>query len=210
MKTRLRQVACAALVTLLVLLLPYSASAKVPDSAGAGTARTESGDEFRWGISVSAIRFRASRSAARPGRERVLEPDIRGFSGQFGFQFSWLPPGDGWRLNLADGTALQLFSVGFMILGEVNADRLEQSDMSLAFILGFLNNTVGIGVGIDLYRGIGILGQGGPSAATAYTGVLSHLLVSEGEMTAENVVGVVFINIVGLVEAISGSGAPHE
>jgi len=170
-----------------------------------GQIALENGDQIRWGIVLSAVRFRVSRRADQPGRVRDFQPDVSVFSGQFGFQVVWDPESVPFRVGLEGGGDFQLFSVGFQILGAIEDDNFEQSELSVSLSIGMLNNVLGVGVGIDLYRGVAIQGRDGEGTSTAYTGLLSWALATEGELTIENLMATLYLNVSGIAELITGA-----
>lgn len=177
------------------------------DTGKSGQAQLANGDEVRWGLAFSAVRFRVSRRADQVGRLRDYQPNVDFFSGQFGFSVAWLPHGSPARLELSAGNTLQLFSIGFQIMGQLRTEIPAQSELSFILSLGMFNNVVGIGIGIDLYRGVPILGANGiVGGDTAYTGLLSWAVADEGEITPENFVGILFIDVTSAVDAIRGMG----
>ncbi|HJL17294.1 MAG TPA: hypothetical protein RMH99_16625 [Sandaracinaceae bacterium LLY-WYZ-13_1] len=165
------------------------------------------GDAISWGLVLSAVRFRVSRREDQPGRVRDYQPDIDVFSGQFGFQVIWNPDDPPFTVELEDGGSLQVFSIGFQLLGAIDTERFEQSELAITLSIGLLNNVLGLGFGFDLYRGIPILDRNGlPGGDTAFTGLLPWAWATEGEMTPENFVATIYLNLTGLVSAVQGAG----
>ncbi len=209
------RVARATTAALVVAMLASSASTaaaddEAPDKAPAtgvsGSVDLANGDNIRWGIVLSAVRFRVSRRDDQIARVRDYQPDIDIFSGQFGFQVVWNPSDAPFTLAIANGR-FQLFSVGFQLLGALSTERVEQSELAVTFSIGMLNNVLGIGIGLDLYRGVPALGRNGVvGAETAYTGLLSWAWATEGELTPENLLATIYLNVTGLVEAIGAAG----
>ena len=79
----------------------------------------------------------------------------------------------------------------------------------MAATLGFFENAISIGVGVDLYRGIPVLGANGSAGAgTAHTGVLSWAFSPEGEVTPENVFVLLSLSLTRIIGSVSGQVSP--
>lgn len=195
---------------LVIATVAWSAQARAegeePPKGPDGNVQLANGDTIQWGFVLSAVRFRVSRRDDQLARLRDYQPDVDIFSGQFGFQAVWNPRDAPFRVELEEGSAFQLFSVGFQIVGAIVADRFEQSELSITLSIGMLNNIIGIGLGVDLYRGIPTLGRDGLAGSdTAYTGLLAWAWASEGELTPENLVATLYLNITGIASVISNA-----
>jgi hypothetical protein len=176
-----------------------------PASSGAGVVLS-TGERLSWGVTGSLLRFRTERNPDLPGRSRNFRPRFELIPAEAGFQFLSEPDGLPWRLQLKDGGSVQIVSWGGMLLFGLGQDSdVERGNLSLAATLAFFENTIGLGAGFDLYRGIPIQGADGTSGGdTAFTGVLAWALAPEGEVTAENAFAVVTVNLTKLIDAISG------
>jgi hypothetical protein len=166
----------------------------------------ENGTLLSWGIAGSLLRFQTQRSERLPGRVRNFRPRYEFVPGEVGFQFLSEPVGVPWRIQLKNGESLQLMSWGGLLLASLGEDKaLERGSLSLAATIVFFKNTIGLGAGFDMYRGIPVLGADGtPGGDTAFTGVLAWAFAQEGEVTAENAFFVVTANLSKLAEVLSG------
>jgi hypothetical protein len=173
------------------------------------------GDLLKYGPTVSLLRLSAARPSNEPARYRDYRPELRLIPPEFGLQFVYRPSTAPWRLQTTasratkDGTkAFQLMSVGGMLLASIDKDDIRRGSVSLAATMTFFEDVIGLGVGVDLYRGIPVAGVGGPGTETAYTGLLAWCFAKEGEVTPENVFFVVTLGLAPLVNAITGSIKP--
>jgi hypothetical protein len=179
--------------------------ARADDAPAPTTATLQSGSTLTYGVTLSLLQFSTVRSPNESGRFRNYAPDLEVLPTEIGFQFVYNPAFNPWRLTKQDGKPFQLISVGGALLARIKSQSLEQGNISLAAQLGFFDNAISIGVGIDLYRGIPILsGSGVPGGATAYTGLLAAAFAKEGEVTPENVFVVLSFSLTKIVGAISG------
>ena len=96
-------------------------------------------------------------------------------------------------------------SWGGGLLAQIDNQRFERGGLSVAATLGFFEDTVGFGMGFDLYRGIPVASPvGDEKGGTAYTGVLAWGLARDGEVTPENVFAVVTLNLAQLAGRVTG------
>ena len=66
-------------------------------------------------------------------------------------------------------------------------------------MLGLFEDTLGLGFGFDLYRGIPVQGPDGESGgSTVPTGLLAWAFAREGEITPENAFVVLTINLASI------------
>lgn len=196
---------CRALLVVIGLLVGWGGAAHADDPPAPTSATFQSGSTLSYGVTLSLLQFSALRSPNEPGRDRNYAPNLEVLPTEIGFQFIYNPAFSPWRLTRQDGKPFQLISVGGSLLARVKSQSLEQGNISIAAQLGFFDNAISVGVGIDLYRGIPILsGSGVPGGGTAYTGVLAWALASEGEVTPENVFVVFSFSLTKIVAAISG------
>lgn len=163
------------------------------------------GDRLHYGPTVSLLRFNTSRAPDEPGSERNYEPRLELVPAEFGFQFVYEPWSDPWRLMRADGKPFQLISAGGILLARLDKDKAERGALGLAATLSFFNQVLGLGLGVDLYRGIPTLGANGQLGGdTAYTGLLAWSFARDGELTAENVFFVVTLGLQPIISGLTG------
>jgi hypothetical protein len=188
-----------------VALVAAEAPARADAQPAASTQTFENGATLSYGVTLSLLQFSAARSANEPGRLRNYTPSLEVLPAEIGFQFIFNPQNAPWRLNKKDDSRFQLMSIGGAILARIRNEGLVQGNLSLAIELGFFENSLSIGLGVDLYRGIPILsGSGVAGGGTAYTGLLAAAFVKEGELTPENVFLLVSFSLSGVVNALSG------
>ena len=163
------------------------------------------GGRLTYGLSVSAFEFNAKRPDDQPARFRHYQANLELVPPQLGFQFTYEPPGSGWRVKKKDGTDFQLVSVGGMVLVQVDNRTLAQGSIAVGGTLGFFDNVLGLGVAVDLYRGIPTQGADGKAgSATADTGFLAWAFIPHGELTPEDVSVVLTFGLQPIVDALSG------
>lgn len=163
------------------------------------------GDRLQYGPTVSLLRFNTSRAPDEPGSERNYEPRLELVPAEFGFQFVYEPWASPWRLVRADGKSFQLISAGGILLAQVDKNRAERGSLGLAATMSFFDQVLGLGLGVDLYRGIPTLGANGRSGGeTAYTGLLAWSFARDGELTAENVFFVVTLGLQPIISGLTG------
>ncbi|MCA9640451.1 MAG: hypothetical protein H6718_16360 [Polyangiaceae bacterium] len=187
-----------------------STQTKEEDSDDPGKAKSEATSRHElktgtlaYGPTATLLRFNATRRSSEAGRNRRYEPDLQLVNGELGFQFVWEP--NSWGKKTKSGGHLQLAGVGGAFLFNVVKDR--QRSLSLATQLTFFNNSLGLGLGFDLYRQIPIsTSSTDPAEGIAHTGLLAWSFSGEGELTAENVFFVASINLASLVKGLSGDG----
>lgn len=154
-----------------------------------------------YGLTLSLLRFRSSRAQDEPGRFRNYEPEFEFIPGEVGFQFVFKPSSRPWRLRTLDRKPFQLLSAGGLLLAGVDSQQPNRGNLSLAATLSAFDDTIGLGIGVDLYRGIPVQGADGVAGSeTAYTGLLAWTAVREGELTPENFFFVVTLGLQPIVE----------
>jgi hypothetical protein len=153
---------------------------------------------------VSLLQYRVSRPEDEIGRTRHYESALQFVPPEFGFQFVHSPAAEPWRYSDASGKPFQLMSWGGMLTARVDTDHPERGALGLAATLTFFEQMLGLGVGVDLYRGIPIATADGPGKDTALTGVLAWALAPEGEVTPENVFVVVSLGLAPIVSGLTG------
>ncbi len=182
---------------------PAAPPAPTPDQQTQVEFRT--GDRLRYGLSASLFEFSVERPNNEPGRLRRYAPTFDVVPAEIGFQFTLQPSGSPWRLQKADTSTFQLMSCGGMLLVRIDNKNLAQGAVAVGATLNFFENVLGIGVGVDLYRGVPIQGaNGAASGSTAYTGLLAWAFAPQGEMTPEDVFVVLTFGLDPIVKALSG------
>jgi hypothetical protein len=178
--------------------------ASAPKSSPGDVTFTD-GSNLRYGPTVSLLRFQTSRRKDEPGRLRDYTPALDLLPAQVGFQFIYRPSATPWQLRLPKHKTYQLLSAGGILLAHVDTNRAALGSLSLAATLGLFDDSIGLGVGFDLYRGIPVRGADGQAgSATAYTGLLAAALAREGELTPENAFVVVTLNLAWLTKTVAG------
>jgi hypothetical protein len=163
------------------------------------------GTRLHYGPTISVLKFNVSRPSNEPGRLRNYSPELAIVPLELGFQFIVEPANRPWRFIRKDGKDFQLMSPGGMLLVRISDKDLAQGEISLAATLSFFNNTIGLGLGFDLYRGIPVLGPDGrPGGSTVYTGILPWAFAKEGEVTPENLFVVLTLGLAPVVRAVTG------
>jgi len=165
------------------------------------TITTRNGSQLKYGIATSLLRVRATRSPREFARERNLAVEVDKLPLDLGFQFVYRPNTRAHRLSTKDGKGFQLVSYGGILLADVGGDNGSQSTITIGAIASFFEESVSVGIGFDLYRGIptqGIDGQRG--GATAQTGLLGWALSETGEITAENFSLMLSLNVSNLAQ----------
>lgn len=163
------------------------------------------GDLLHYGPTVSLLRVSALRNPGEPGRFRNYEGRYEFVPAEFGFQFLFAPHNEPWRYQLANGKKFQLLSAGGMLLARIDKDDVQRGNLSIAATLSFFQEIIGLGVGVDLYRGVPVQGADGQSGSdTAFTGLLAWSLMRRGEVTPENVFFVVSLGLAPLVRSVTG------
>lgn len=185
-------------------------SAAEPASAGpqnqtVAEVELPKGDRLHYGPTVSLLRVSSLRNPGEPGRYRNYEGRYEFVPAEFGFQFLFAPHNAPWRYKLSDGKNFQLLSAGGMLLAGIDKDNVQRGNLSLAATLSFFQEIIGLGVGVDLYRGVPVQGADGQSGSdTAFTGLLAWSLMRRGEVTPENVFFVVTLGLEPLVRSVAG------
>jgi hypothetical protein len=163
------------------------------------------GETLRYGLSLSLLRFTTSRRPDEPARLRNYTPALELLPAEFGFQFSYRPAASPWRLKKKGDDRFQLLSAGGILLARVDNINFARGGIAIAAVLGLFEETIGVGVGVDLYRGIAVQGADGTAGGgTAYTGILGWAFARQGEVTAENVFVVITLNLSQLAGNLQG------
>jgi hypothetical protein len=164
------------------------------------------GDHVSYGLSLSLLRFSTSRRIDEPSRQRNYTPALELIPAEFGFQFLYQPEASPWRQRRVGGGQFQMIGVGGVFLARVDNERFERGGLALAGMFSFFDDSIGVGAGFDLYRGIPVEGPDGEvGGATAYTGLLAWGLAKEGELTPENVFVVLSVNLATLAGRVTGT-----
>jgi len=202
------------------MALLFDAPARAADDSSSASGMTTSnvfqqkfvgGATLSYGVTLSLLRLSSTRPSNAPGRTREYTPGVEVLPAEFGFQFTYGPQSAPWRFDVADPTKprFQLMTVGGVILGRVDDRARGQGNISLAATLGFFENAISIGVGVDLYRGIPIQGANGAAGAgTAHTGILAWAFSPEGEVTPENIFVLLSLSLSRIVGSVSGQVSP--
>lgn len=176
-----------------------------PAPATGGDITFQNGSNLRYGPTVSLLRYQTSRRSDEPGRLRDYTPALALLPAQFGFQFVYRPAETPWRLPLPSHKWYQLLSAGGMLLAHVDTGDASRGSLSLAATLGLFEDSIGLGVGFDLYRGIPVRGADGKAgSSTVYTGLLAPAFAREGELTPENAFVVITLNLAWLTKTVAG------
>lgn len=163
--------------------------------------RRTNGDEIRYGIATSVMRYHVLRDPNEPGRQRSYDGHLDTLSGDIGFQVTYAPNRKGLHWYSANGQGLQIVSFGGLLLTQLHpSDPKAETSLSLLGLLGFLDDTIGVGLGFDLYRAVPIKGAEG--RAVAQTGLLAWATSSTGEVTPENMLFVITLNASGVAAAL--------
>lgn len=180
------------------------AKAAAPVVPKTQTLTLPTGGELRYGLTLSILEFDVSRSPREPAGFRNYAPRLTLVPAEVGFQFIYRPASQPWRTR-ANGKPFQLMSWGGMILVQASTKDLAQGAIRLGATLSFFDETIGIGLGFDLYRGIPALGPDGTAGgATAYTGLLAWAFAPNGELTPENVFVVLTLGLEPIVRGLTG------
>lgn len=176
------------------------------EDAKPNEVRDKHGDKISYGLTLSLLRYRVTRDRSRPGRERDYQPSLDFVPPQIGFQVTVSPNISPMRQRL-DGKYFQWMSVGGMLLTEPRVgDTNHRTSLTLAAVVSFLEDTIGFGVGFDMYRAIPIRAADGKSGPPfANTGLLSWATSRSGEVTAENLSFLVTFNAATIATLLSGS-----
>ncbi len=150
--------------------------------------------DFVYGPTLTLVRIRAQRTAGLP---RDYIPMVETIPSEIGFQVTYKPVSRIWRLKKNDGGNFQLLSAGGMVLFGFDRDPT-RSSVSMAATLGAMEDILVLGVGVDLYRGVGLADN-----QTAPTGLVGWSLSKRGEVTPENVFFTFGVNIASIIAPIS-------
>ncbi|HMI86910.1 MAG TPA: hypothetical protein VK550_22605 [Polyangiaceae bacterium] len=180
-------------------------SGRVTSEKQASEIEFARGETLRYGLSLSLLRFTTSRRPDEPARLRNYTPALELLPAEFGFQFSYRPAASPWRLKKKGDDRFQLLSAGGILLARVDNINFARGGIAIAAVLGLFEETIGVGVGVDLYRGIAVQGADGTAGGgTAYTGILGWAFARQGEVTAENVFVVITLNLSQLAGNLQG------
>jgi hypothetical protein len=183
---------------------PSGAAAGTPPTPQDGNSVDLEAGELRYGLTGSILRFSATRPDNEPARTRNYSPALDVIPPEIGFQFTYRPKTRPWLQNRLSNGRFQLMSAGGILLLRLGDMEKRQGGLGLAATLSFFEESLGLGVGVDLYRGIPTLGTNGVAGdGTAYTGLLAWAFVKEGEVTPENAFVLVSFNLSGLVGAFT-------
>ncbi|MFO0610779.1 MAG: hypothetical protein U0324_46890 [Polyangiales bacterium] len=190
----------AALTSALALAAALGASGAAAQNtprapgANAGSVTTPRG-VWDWGLGVNLLRLGALRRPEEPGYLRNYEAEFRWLSPQFTFQVTFQPNFRPWRM----ASGFQSMSVSGVIITGIDTSQARKSELALGLTVDFLNGIVGVGVALDLYRGVPVRdGAGTPGGDVAPTGLFSAAFLRGGEVTPENVFFLLNLNFVAI------------
>jgi hypothetical protein len=108
------------------------------------------------------------------------------------------------------GESLQIIGFGGMLLMEPhfsNPNNRHKTSLSLAGVVSLLNDSIGLAIGVDLYRAIPIRSADGSTRYNhAETGLLGWALSPTGEFTPENVMFLVTLNASSVLGSLFKDG----
>ncbi len=161
--------------------------------------------EWRWGIGVPLLRLGVSRRSDEPGYRRSYEPELQWLNPQLTLQVSYAPNNYPWRRQDENtGQAFQAISVSLQVIAGVNNVESRKSELALGVSIDFLDGVLGVGIAVDLYRGVPVLGGSTAGGDVVPTGLFSRAFTRNGEFTVENVFFLLNINFAA-VGALVGS-----
>jgi hypothetical protein len=167
---------------------------------------TFSRGQLAFGITTTLLRLRSTRMDSEPGRSRNYVLGIDKLPMDLGFQFTFRPGISPYRLDTDEGKGFQLISVGGLLSAEVNSRVPGQSEITLGLVVSFFAESVSLGLGFDLYRGIPVRGADGVAGSgTATTGLLGWAWCKQGEMTPENFSLLLTFNLSKIPGALGGA-----
>lgn len=167
-----------------------------PRAAGsrAGSVTTRAG-VWDWGLGVNLLRVGVLRRPEEAGYRRNYEPELRWLSPQLTFQVTFQPDTAPWRL----ASGFQSVSLSGIIIAGIDTERAAKSELALGLTVDFLSGIVGVGVALDLYRGVPVRDAAGlPGGDVAPTGLFSAAFLRDGEVSAENVFFLLNLNFVAI------------
>lgn len=175
--------------------------------------RTDFNRFVRWGnrewrISAAAqlLTFTSLRRRNLPARERTFDPEVGIFPN---VSLLILNRPCAFRAEVATGRTcpgptapgtLQVASIGLNVLLGIDTGADSMPRFGVGAALAFLDDIIGLSVGVDLYRAI----RTDDGDAPLHTGLLALAFATEGEFTPENFWIGVFINIEGGLSALAG------
>lgn len=167
-------------------------------AANSGTATTRAGI-WSWGLGVNLLRLGVLRRPEEPGYRRNYEAQLNWLSPQFTFQVTLQPDIRPWRQP-----TMQAMSVSGVLIAGVDTTNARKSEIALGLTVDFLNGIVGVGVALDLYRGVPVRsGAGEAGMDVAPTGLFSAAFLRDGEVTPENIFFLLNINFVAVGRTVS-------
>jgi len=164
-----------------------------------------SSGSLSYGVTTTLLRLQSSRRASDPARVRDYQMGIEKLPLDLGFQFSYRPRQRPYRLDTTDGAGFQMISVGGMLSVTMNPQIASQAEVILGFVLSFFNESVSLGLGFDLYRGVPVRGaDGAAGTGTASTGLLGWACSKQGEITPENFSLLLTFNVSKIAGSVGG------
>jgi hypothetical protein len=188
-----------------------AASQSAVDAAKAEAEEKEGDEEVdlrsgtvRYGVTTTLLRLQSSRRASDPARARDYQLGIEKLPLDLGFQFSYRPKQSPYRLKTKDGAGFQMISVGGMLSVTMNPRIASQAEVILGFVLSFFDESVSLGLGFDLYRGVPARGSEGAGSDTAPTGLFGWACSKRGEITPENFSLLLTFNVSKIAGSVGG------
>jgi hypothetical protein len=162
-----------------------------------GEIALRDGSALRCGVTTTLIKLQATRRASDRARLREYEFGLAKLPLDLGFQFSYRPNLFPWRIKISDSEGFQLISIGGTLAVKMDDQISSQSEITVGVIGSFFDESVSLGIGFDLYRGIPVLGSDGVTsgAGTAPTGLLAWAWSRHGELTPENLSLLLTVNL---------------
>jgi hypothetical protein len=161
-----------------------------------GEVELQDGSAVRYGVTTTLLKLQASRKASSPARLREYEFGMAKLPLDLGFQFGFRPNMFPYRIKTTDKDGFQLISVGGMLTVKMSDQSPSQAEITIGLIVSFFDESVSVGLGFDLYRGVPVQGPDGSSGSgTASTGLLAWAWSRHGEITPENVSLLLTVNL---------------
>lgn len=157
----------------------------------------KNGDRISYGVTLAAVRLRATRDPNQDARLRDYQPEADFVPTLVGLRIVYEPSGGPWRLDTA-GEPMQLIGIEFPLYLEKGTGNSLES-LSAGVGLTLVDGLLGVGLAFDVYRVVKV--KGGQTE----TGIMPWTLSRTGEVTAENVAVMVTIGLDPIVNALSGS-----
>ena len=157
----------------------------------------KNGDRVSYGVTLAAVRLRATRDPSQDARERDYQPEAEFVPTLLGLRVVYEPSPSPWRIRTA-GEPLQLIGIEFALYLE-KADGNALESLSAGVGLTLMEGLLGVGLAFDVYRQVPVKG------GHAETGIMPWALSRGGEVTAENVSVMVTIGLEPIVKALTGS-----